>query len=649
MIIRIAGGRLAALILGTLTAAASAAPVEIDVGNSQNGIFDIYSATFDPPLVPCSGGSPVYCSFFGGDPPATRQLVITPNPTTVTTGPPAGIATPPDAAFLDVTLSNNNTSLTLAGGSLKFPVLVITIIGQPGTADDTVVTATNAGFVFNAAPQTAAVDANGRAEFLVTLAPAIAVDFSTFSVVVTSCTGPLCALIPILTLDMIRYRLVIDYDANFGSFTGNFLGQTANNSIVFANLHSGVPEIAVTDTLAPVDDLKLLFGDVTELTSATETVTVTNTGGGHLFLGDVAQLDPLAAPYSLASDGCSGQTLSLAETCTIDIDFSPGFVGDFPDSMDIPSNDADEPAVMVEMSGFGVTNQVPNIVVTDSVTPDSDLRVPFGNVIQGGFADQTVTVTNSGTGNLLIGQIAMANPLLAPFSVQADTCSNRTLTPTDSCSFGVRFEPTAPGFVSQDLDIPSNDADTPAALVNVNGTGAQLFPDIRITDPTTPDDDRDLTFDEVRASGSFDRIITVSNIGTADLVIQDIAQANPLAAPFSVVAGEDDCSGRTLAPNENCSFRLRFEPTEILFYDDDFDVPSNDPDEPTVLVSVAGDGVESPTAPPTPTPEGSDSGFMAIDPAMLLLLGAAGAYGRKRRRGTSLQTDSPRAGDTTRC
>ena len=86
------------------------------------------------------------------------------------------------------------------------------------------------------------------------------------------------------------------------SFTGSFIGQTANNSMVFANLNSGVPEIAVTDAIAPADDLQVSFGDVTELTSATQTVTVTNSGGGSLILGNIAQADPLAAPFAITND-----------------------------------------------------------------------------------------------------------------------------------------------------------------------------------------------------------------------------------------------------------------------------------------------------------------------------------------------------------
>lgn len=637
MTTRIAGCSFAAtLVLGGLAVAAHATPVEIDLTSAQNGVTDIYSATFDPALTPCTGTSPSYCSFFLGNPPASRAIVITPNPTMVVQGVPDGIGptgvpssapVPAPGSYLDLTLSNNNTSLTLAGGTVRTSVLNITISGS------TLVTATNAGFVFDLAPQTVPVDANGRAEFLVTMVPPALVDFSHFPVVVTQCSGPLCSLILILNLDMIRYRLVIDYDASFGSFTGQYIGQTANNSMVFSTLNSGVPDIAVTDSAPPDNDLQIPFGDVTTLTSASRTVTVTNTGGGSLRIGDVAQANALLAPFAIATDGCSNQTLGLNATCAVNVTFSPDSVGFVSSGFDIPSNDADEPSVPVAVSGNGVVAQVPNIAVTDSVAPSGDGSVPFGSVTVGSQSDQTVTVTNSGTASLVLGQVAAIEQLVPPFSLQADTCSNQTLAPTATCTFGVRFAPTGPGPAAGTLDIPSNDPDTPSATLNVSGTGTGTgVANIVISDPTDPSDDRQVSFDSVRVNESFDRTITVSNGGTASLVLGTVGQTNGLAAPFSVIAGDDTCSGQTLAAAGSCTIGLRFEPTTVVDNaSDSFDVPSNDPDEPSVTVSVSGAGVEDPGS-DTLSPDGASSGFMAMDPATLVMLAGAGVWGWRRRR-----------------
>ena len=114
---------------------------------------------------------------------------------------------------------------------------------------------------------------------------------------------------------------------------------------------------------------------------------------------------------------------------------------------------------------------MPSISVTDSVAPANDLQVPFGNLTEGLTADQTVTVTNGGNADLLIGTIASSDPLAAPFSVVSDNCSNQTVPAAASCTFIVRFAPTAPGVSNDSLDVPSNDPNSPAVVVNVSGTG----------------------------------------------------------------------------------------------------------------------------------------------------------------------------------
>ncbi len=349
-----------AVVTVTVSSVATVLSTPVDTTSAVNGLTDLFSATFDGSLSPCNVNSPSYCTFFNGQPgSANRQIVITPNPTTVANTVPLGITpTPPSGSYLNLRLNGPRTQLTIAGGVLAFPPISLTI--QGGTANATVVNATGAGVVFDVAPQTATVNAQGQAEFFVNLAPAIAVDFSAFSTVAFppngSCAGNLCALIPILTLDMVKYRLVVDYDPSFTHFTASFIGQTGNNSILSINMNSVAPEIVVTDSRAPANDLQVPFGSVTQLTTATQTVTVANTGGANLLLGTVGLANPLAPPFALANDTCTGATVLPAAACTFNITFTPGSVGAFSDSLDIPSNDADEPVTTVAISGTGILN-----------------------------------------------------------------------------------------------------------------------------------------------------------------------------------------------------------------------------------------------------------------------------------------------------
>jgi hypothetical protein len=122
-------------------------------------------------------------------------------------------------------------------------------------------------------------------------------------------------------------------------------------------------------------------------------------------------------------------------------------------------------------NGGGGTVTAANIAVTDSVNPNNDLQVPYGSIAQGNTSDQTITVTNSGNANLVIGTIASVNPLAAPFSITVNNCSGQTIAPAGSCTLTVRFAPAGTGSFTDSFDIPSNDPDTSSVTLTLSGTG----------------------------------------------------------------------------------------------------------------------------------------------------------------------------------
>jgi CSLREA domain-containing protein len=216
--------------------------------------------------------------------------------------------------------------------------------------------------------------------------------------------------------------------------------------------------------LAPPFD----FGAVTDGTTVDHTITLANAGDGALIIGTLAAADPLAAPFSIALDNCSGVTLPLGGTCTATTRFAPTAVGAIADSFSIPSNDPLTPAVSFALTGIGTAAPVAVISVTDTIAPANDNLLPFGSVQVGGSADASITVTNAGTANLVLGQIASAAPLAAPFTIIANTCSGATIAPTASCALTVRFTPVDSATSSGSFDIPSN---LPVVAVTVSGTG----------------------------------------------------------------------------------------------------------------------------------------------------------------------------------
>jgi len=842
----------AALVFSAATA--TAVDFTIDPSNPNNGLFDIYSATFDPPLNP--GGDP----FFGGTPPATREITINPAPTGALAAAdtslcvqdfdpavPAPPIVPPCTTLyptatpssLDLTLSAGNTQLAINGGNVFFPHLVINISGS------TDVLAEGASIVnFAASPGTVPIDGNGVAVLEIDIAPATAADFATFTEIVTSCTGPLCALIPILTLDMNRYRLTIDWDPTFSFFTADFIGQTANNSMVFTTLDSGIPKITVTNAVefgniiknstgeqtvvvtndgltdlvigqiaqatplsapfsipaltdncsaqrvapdadcafivqyspttdnspadtdsfdipsndpnmatvtvsvrgtgvAPViivtnlvefgdvtvnpptppektvtisnggnEPLELIsiaqdnplappfsidtadclnktplspiggpnnsctltvqfnpdtagleqldsfdiqsndpdtltatvdvsgtgttdlvskinvidtvdFGSVTETTAADRTVTITSSGTQDLEIFSIAAADPLSAPFSILTDNCSMRILPPNDSCMLTVRFAPTGTGLEQDSFDIASSDLDTPTTTVNVRGTGVPAQFPEINVTDSVS--------FGDVIETMSADETVTVTNSGTADLILEQITVADPQ-GPFSVEDDFCSMQALPPEALCMFTIRFAPPATGMFIGTVDIPSNDPNFAIVTVTIDGTGTPTAPDISVSDEVEPDDDLMMPFGNVTEATAWDRKVKITNVGNGNLEMGMIAQTDSLVDSFSIL--NDNCSNQIIAPAAGCTFDVRFLPVRVDNFSDSFDIPSNDPDEPSLTFRVTGSGVAVGTGTISLQPDGADSGLFgsAIRPATLLaLLGLVAANLRRRR------------------
>jgi len=96
----------------------------------------------------------------------------------------------------------------------------------------------------------------------------------------------------------------------------------------------------------------------------------------------------------------------------------------------------------------------------------------FGSVNVGSLSlPQTFTITNTGTGNLVIGSIYLTGENLDQFVTQNDICTGRIIAPTATCTIEVLFIPSFVGTLTADLSIPSNDPDTPTFNIGLSGTG----------------------------------------------------------------------------------------------------------------------------------------------------------------------------------
>ena len=194
----------------------------------------------------------------------------------------------------------------------------------------------------------------------------------------------------------------------------------------------------------------------------------------------------------------------------------------------------------------------PDITVTDSVASNTDLQVPFGTVTVGLLSDETVTITNDGTVDLVIGAIASVDTLAAPFSKLTDNCSNQTIAPSGNCTLTVRFSPTAAVASTDSFDIPSNDPDENPVTVSVSGTGsAAPAPGISVSPAS-------IGFVACYIPPGVDTdSVTITSTGTADLIVTSTDLGGSGSTSYSRV---NNCPA-SLAPALSCTVTVTFAPT----------------------------------------------------------------------------------------
>lgn len=213
--------------------------------------------------------------------------------------------------------------------------------------------------------------------------------------------------------------------------------------------------------------VSLAFGNqIVSTTSAGQTITLTNNGAANLVTTAIA----LQTGTQFSIDGTStcvlgGQTLTPTSSCTIVIKFTPTSVGAKSDNVQVTSN-APSSVDNLALTGTGIQ-------AASSYAPSS---VPFGNqTATTTSSPQTVTLTNSGTSNLITTGITLTGANTADFAISGGTCntSGQTIAPAASCTVTATFTPASVASFTANLHFVSN---APTSPDNIVLTGAGVSP-----------------------------------------------------------------------------------------------------------------------------------------------------------------------------
>ncbi len=171
-----------------------------------------------------------------------------------------------------------------------------------------------------------------------------------------------------------------------------------------------------------------------------------------------------------------------------------------------------------------------------SVSPSS---LDFNNVQIGNSKTDSVTVTNTGTAELIVSLVESNN---SDYSI---TPTFTTLQPAESETFAITFSPTSTGAISGQINFTHN-ADGSPHSVNVTGRGvATAF----IVAPAS------LSFGDVLLGESKLDSVTVQNIGSKDLFVLLAQSSNN---NYSV-----NPSSATIPPYDSLKFFVTFQPNSM--------------------------------------------------------------------------------------
>jgi hypothetical protein len=201
-------------------------------------------------------------------------------------------------------------------------------------------------------------------------------------------------------------------------------------------------------TLSPI---ALDFGTVQLGATSTLPLQITNTSTSPATFNSITSTGDYTATGACPTPG---NTLAPAATCTEQITFTPTQTGTRTGTLAIATSLSSLP-INVPLTGIGIQS---HLVITPSA-------LNFGSIAIAASANQTVTLTNTGTAavtNLtftLTGDYAITVP-----------CTFTILAPNTSCTATITFTPTTLGPRNSTLTITSSDANSPT-LIPLTGTG----------------------------------------------------------------------------------------------------------------------------------------------------------------------------------
>ena len=246
----------------------------------------------------------------------------------------------------------------------------------------------------------------------------------------------------------------------------------------------------------------------------------------------------------------------------------------------IESNDPDNDVVIIEITTLNIQPRL-------SVDP---VKVDFGRVRQGESDQKQGRIRNIGQSPLIISSISLSGSpdfeFILPeteYTLPNGSFELPVYRLDEEIIFFVNYRPQAPGSDQGELIILSNDPNQETYRLEVEANG---------TSPCLLVSSSQVDFGEVRIGDVGEEVITLTNCGSAPLIIHNIEHSEgdrpPQDYQFLI---QDSLSEVSVEPEQSVIFTLLYAPTREESHGGKFTIINNDEAQQEFEVQVFGRGV----------------------------------------------------------
>jgi hypothetical protein len=313
--------------------------------------------------------------------------------------------------------------------------------------------------------------------------------------------------------------------------------------------------------------------------TATSTVSLLNESPAPI---DVSQLNVAGQNFAVSSQSKLPVTISVGGTYSFEIAFTPGNVSSYSGQF-TAMNGTGTQIAQGSFSGSGIpsSSSKPGLTV-------SAASLTFGNVAVNTVSTQPVTLTSTGTAPVTINSAALTGTGFtmsgAAFPV--------TLSPSQSVTLNVHFDPTGTGAEAGRLTIQSDSSTNSTAVVNLSGTG--MATGTAVSSPQLTFSAASLTFGSVTVNTASTQPLTLTSTGTAPVTINSAA----LTGTGYTMSGAT--LPVTLNPTQSVTLNVQFDPTAAGAAAGQLTIQSNSSTNSTAIVNLSGTGTGPGTVVPSP-------------------------------------------------